>query len=67
MRHLGRQIEQPPAVSLNDGSKAVLMGLAAHRSIDTGQPVLWADMIAEFEREKVAAVASLAQAESAAA
>jgi len=59
--------EQPPQVSLNDGSKAVLMGLAAHRSIDTGKPVLWADMIAEFEREKVAAVASLAQAEPAAA
>jgi len=40
---------EPPAVGLRDGSKAVLMGLAAHRSIDTGQPVLWRDMLDEFE------------------
>ena len=30
-------------------SKAVLMGLAAHRSIDTGRPVLWSEMLDEFE------------------
>ena len=40
--------QQPPTVSLSDGSKAVLMGLAAHRSIDSGQPVLWSDMLAEY-------------------
>ena len=40
---------QSPTVTLSDGSKAVLMGLAAHRSIATGQPVLWSDMLAEFE------------------
>ena len=39
---------RPPTVTLNDGSKAVLLGLAAHRSIDTGVPVLWSDMLAEF-------------------
>ena len=32
---------QPPEVSVSDGTKAVLLGLAAHRSIDTGRPVLW--------------------------
>ena len=40
-----------PAVTLADGSKAVLLGLAAHRSIASGQPVLWADMLAEFGEE----------------
>ena len=30
-----------------DGTKAVLMGLAAHRSIDEGRPVLWDEMLAE--------------------
>ena len=30
-------------------TKAVLMGLAAHRSIDTGRPVLWSEMLDEFE------------------
>lgn len=39
-----------PAVTLSDGSKAVLMGAAAHRSIDSGRPVLWSEMLAEFER-----------------
>jgi hypothetical protein len=38
----------PPTVTLADGSKAVLLGLAAHRSIATGQPVLWKDMLDEF-------------------
>ena len=38
----------PPTVTLGDGSKAVLLGLAAHRSIDTGMPVMWSDMLAEF-------------------
>ena len=40
---------EPPAVGLRDGSKAVLMGIAAHRSIDTGRPVLWREMLDEFE------------------
>ena len=31
------------------GSKAVLMGLAAHRSIELGRPVLWSEMLAEFD------------------
>ena len=43
---------RPPTVTLTDGYKAVLMGLAAHRAIDSGQPVLWSDMLAEFERER---------------
>lgn len=43
--------QAPPEVTLRDGSKAVLMGLAAHRSIETGQPVLWSDMLAEFSAE----------------
>ena len=44
-----------PAVTLHDGSRAVLMGLAAHRSIATGQPVLWSDMLAEFDEARRAA------------
>ena len=39
----------PPTVTLSDGYKAVLMGLAAHRAIETGRSVEWSDMIAEFE------------------
>jgi myo-inositol 2-dehydrogenase/D-chiro-inositol 1-dehydrogenase len=39
----------PPTVSLSDGSKAVMMGLAAHRSIESGQPVYWRDMLHEFD------------------
>ena len=42
----------PPTVTLADGYKAVLMGLAAHRAIDSGQPVLWSDMLAEFEEAR---------------
>jgi len=38
---------RPPDVTLSDGTKAVLMGLAAHRSIDEGRPVLWDEMLAE--------------------
>ena len=34
-------------MTLSDGTKAVLMGLAAHRSIDEGRPVLWDEMLAE--------------------
>ena len=40
--------QRSPAVTLSDGSKAVLIGIAAHRSIDSGKPVLWSDMLAEF-------------------
>ena len=40
---------RPPTVTLSDGSKAVLLGLAAHRSIATGRPVLWEEMVAEFD------------------
>ena len=45
----------PPAVSLADGSAAVMMGVAAHRSIERGgAPVQWDEMLAEFaaHREK---------------
>jgi len=35
-------------VSLADGAMAVLMGIAAQRSIASGLPVAWADMLAEF-------------------
>ena len=38
-----------PEVSLDDGTKAVLMGLAAHRSIETGRAVPWREMLDEFE------------------
>lgn len=41
--------KRPPTVSLADGSKAVLLGLAAHRSIASGEPILWSDMLAEFD------------------
>ena len=30
-------------------TKAVLMGLAAHRSIETGRAVPWREMLDEFE------------------
>ena len=40
---------RPPTDTLSDGSKAVLLGLAAHRSIATGRPVLWEEMVAEFD------------------
>jgi len=33
----------PPAVSADDGLRAVAMGLAAHRSIDEGRPVLMSE------------------------
>ena len=48
---------QPAAVTLADGSKAVLLGLAAHRSIESGMPVLWSEMMDEFgaAREKIEA------------
>jgi len=53
----------PPTVSLSDGSKAVLMGLAAHRSIaNHGQPVLWSEMLAEFAQASHAAKEKLATA-----
>ena len=50
---------QGPAVTLSDGSKAVLLGLAAHRSIATGQPVLWSDMLAEFDEARRTATDAL--------
>lgn len=49
--------QQPPAVTLADGSKAVLLGLAAHRSIATGLPVMWDELLAEFGEAKERAVA----------
>jgi len=48
----------PPTVTLEDGSKAVLLGLAAHRSIATGLPVLWSDMLREFDEAKATIAAS---------
>jgi myo-inositol 2-dehydrogenase/D-chiro-inositol 1-dehydrogenase len=50
---------RPPTVTLSDGSKAVLMGLAAHRAIETGQPVLWSDMLREFEEARAEAALPL--------
>ena len=51
----------PPAVSLADGSKAVLMGIAAQRSIARGgAPVAWSEMTDEFEAALEAARAELA-------
>ena len=38
----------PPEVSLRDGSLAVMMGVAAQRSIELGAPVAWADMVREY-------------------
>ncbi len=35
----------PPEVSLEDGMRCVAVGLAAHRSIETGQPVALADVL----------------------
>ena len=52
--------QQEPTVTLADGSIAVLMGLAAHRSIETGQPVLWNDMLSELEEARKAASSALA-------
>ena len=40
--------EQQAEVTLRDGSLAVLLGVAAQRSIATGAPVLWEDMLREF-------------------
>lgn len=51
--------QREPTVTLSDGSKAVLMGLAAHRAIDSGMPVLWSDMIAEFDEARIAAEQTL--------
>ncbi len=39
-------------VSVRDGSLAVLMGVAAHRSIASGAPVLWSELLAEFESHR---------------
>ena len=36
------------------------MGLAAHRSIDTGRPVLWSEMLAELETAKASQQVALA-------
>jgi len=36
-------------VSLEDGAKAVLMGVAAQRSIETGEIVIWKDALREYE------------------
>ena len=49
---------RPPDVTLSDGTKAVLMGLAAHRSIDEGRPVTWDEMLAEVESARPKMVAS---------
>lgn len=51
--------KREPTVSLNDGTRAVLMGLAAHRAIDTGMPVLWSDMMAEFDQARAASESSM--------
>ena len=39
----------PAEVTLQEGMRCVAVGLAAHRSIDTGLPVLMADVLAGFE------------------
>jgi predicted dehydrogenase len=36
---------EPPEVTLEDGYWAVAMGAAAHRSIETGRPVMLADIM----------------------
>ena len=54
---------QQPMVTLSDGTKAVLMGLAAHRSIaKDGQPILWSEMLEEFDAASSAAKQRLAAA-----
>jgi len=42
-------------VSVRDGSMAVLIGIAAHRSIASGQAVLWSDVLAEYEAARESA------------
>lgn len=44
--------EAEAEVSLADGSLAAMMGMAAHRSIASGMPVLWDDLLQEFGRRK---------------
>ena len=39
----------PPDVSLRDGSMAVMMGIAAQRSIELGVPVSWSEMLHEYK------------------
>lgn len=38
-----------PEVSLLDGTTAVLIGIAAQRSIELGEAVLWSDILSEFK------------------
>ena len=40
----------PAEIPLDEGLRAVAVGLAAHRSIDTGLPVLMADLLPEGQR-----------------
>lgn len=37
--------ERPPEITLEEGLRSVAVGLAAHRSIDTGLPVLMSDVL----------------------
>jgi hypothetical protein len=37
-----------PEVSLEDGAVAVMMGIGAQRSIESGLPVLWRDLMEEY-------------------
>ena len=46
-------------VSVRDGSMAVLIGIAAHRSIASGQAVLWSDVLTEYEAARESAVKEL--------
>ncbi|KAL1530937.1 hypothetical protein AB1Y20_001828 [Prymnesium parvum] len=39
----------PAEVSVADGALAALMGIAAQRSVQTGNAVLWSDIMAEYE------------------
>ena len=38
-----------PEVSLRDGAMAAMIGIAAQRSIERGAPVMWAEVLADFE------------------
>lgn len=42
----------PPPVSARDGTMAVVMGVAAHASLDTGRAVAVADILAEGEKQR---------------
>jgi len=41
-----------PEVTFEDGAVAVMMGIGAQRSIESGMPVLWADLAREYEAAK---------------